>query len=526
MVQAISPIQTALICVSNKTGIVDFAQVLHKQSITILSTGGSAQVLREAGIPVREVSDYTGFKEIMGGRVKTLHPMIHGGILARRGQDEAVIQEQGIIPIDLVVVNLYPFETVISDPDSSLSHAIENIDIGGPAMIRAAAKNYKHVTVAVDMVDYNRILDSMKANSGCVDEDTRYALAVKAFKHTASYDGIVSNYLGGLAQKEDSNSSKEFPPILNTRWYYRQGMRYGENPHQKAAFYVEKEIPSGSISSARQLQGKALSYNNVSDVDAAIECVRQFDEAPACVIVKHTNPCGVAIAGSLLHAYSKAYLTDPESAFGGIIAFNRELDEQTTKEILKRQFVEVIVAPAISEQARQVLASEENIRVLSCGQWPKNSLEMDYKQVTGGLLVQESDSELFNELSVVTERKPSKQEMNDLQFAWRVARMVKSNAIIYARDNMTIGIGAGQMSRITSSRIAVIKARQAGLEIKGAVMASDAFFPFRDSIEHAADVGISAVIQPGGSKRDDEVIEASNKHGISMVFTGTRHFRH
>ncbi len=526
MVQAISPIQTALICVSDKTGIVDFAQELHKQSITILSTGGSAQVLREVGIPVREVSDYTGFKEIMGGRVKTLHPAIHGGILARRGQDEAVMLEHGIILIDLVVVNLYPFETVISDPDSSLSHAIENIDIGGPAMLRAAAKNYKHVTVAVDKADYNRILDTMKENSGCVDEVTRFALAVKAFEHTANYDGTISNYLGGLAHQDEKNASKEFPPILNTRWYYHQGMRYGENPHQKAAFYVEGEVPSGSISSARQLQGKALSYNNVSDVDAAIECVRQFHEAPACVIVKHTNPCGVAIAGSLLHAYSKAYLTDPESAFGGIIAFNRELDKQTAKEILKRQFVEVIVAPAISEQARQVLAGEESIRVLACGQWPKNSSALDYKQVTGGLLVQESDSKLFNELSVVTERKPSKQEMNDLQFAWRVARMVKSNAIVYARDNMTIGIGAGQMSRITSSRIAVIKARQAGLEIKGAVMASDAFFPFRDSIDHAAAVGITAVIQPGGSIRDDEVIEASNKHGISMVFTGTRHFRH
>ncbi len=521
-----SPIQNALLCVSDKTDIVDFAQELYKRSITILSTGGTAQFLREADIPIREISEYTGFKEIMSGRVKSLHPLIHGGILARRGHDEAVMQEHGIEPIDLVVVNLYPFESVISNPKSSQSEAIENIDIGGPAMIRAAAKNYKHVSVVVDKSDYNRILDTMKVNHGGVDEDTRYNLAIKAFEHTSHYDNVISSYLGEMAPKEGLNTSNEFPPILNSRWFYRQGVRYGENPHQRAAFYVEKEIPQGSISSSRQLQGKELSYNNIADADAAIECIRQFDEAPACVIVKHANPCGVALAESSLHAYNKAYKTDPESAFGGIIAFNRELDKATAQKILRHQFAEVIIAPQISEQALQILATKESIRVLACGQWSSFSTAMDYKQVKGGMLVQESDSKLFDELKVVTERNPTTQEINDLKFAWRVARMVKSNAIVYARDNMTIGIGAGQMSRITSSRIAGIKANHAGLEVNGAVMASDAFFPFRDSIDNAASEGITAIIQPGGSIRDDEVIEASNKYGISMVFTGTRHFRH
>ena len=520
------PVQTALICVSDKSGIVDFAQELHKRAITILSTGGSAKVLKDAGIPVREVSEYTGSREIMGGRVKTLHPLIHGGILARRGQDETVMQEQGILPIDLVVVNLYPFEEVISDPATSLPNAIENIDIGGPAMIRAAAKNYKHVTVAVEKADYQPILAMMKNNSGGLDEDFRYALALKAFEHTARYDGLITNYLANSTPQEEVKSSQNFPQILNTRWYLHQEMRYGENPHQKAAFYVDNEVPPGSIASARQLQGKELSYNNIADVDAALTCVQQFDEGPACVIVKHTNPCGVSVAGDLLQAFSNAYLTDPESAFGGIIAFNRELDGKTAKEIINRQFVEVIAAPAISRQAQEILATKEKIRVLASGQWSPNYSLMDYKSVTGGMLVQETDSILFNELAIVTERKPDKQEMNDLNFAWKVVRMVKSNAIVYARENMTIGIGAGQMSRITSSRIAAIKASKAGFEINGAVMASDAFIPFSDSLDHAADVGITAVIQPGGSIRDDEVIEAANKHGLAMVFTGTRHFRH
>ena len=521
-----APIRNALICVSDKTGLIEFTHELQKRSIRILSIGGTAKFLRESGITISEITDYTGFKEIMGGRVKTLHPLIHGGILARRGQDEEVMQEHGIIPIDLVVVNFYPFEAVVSNPEVTLPDAIDNIDVGGPAMIRAAAKNYKHVTVAVDKEDYDLVQVSMNNNAGAVDEETRYALAIKAFEYMANYDGIIANFLGRLNPQNNPQSIDEFPAVLNRRWYYRQGMRYGENPHQKSAFYVEKSIPSGSISSAKQLQGKKLSYNNIVDTDTAIECVRQFDEAPACVIVKHANPCGVAISDKLADAYDKAYSTDAESAFGGIIAFNRELDEETSKEILKRQFVEVIVAPSISEPAREVLASKETIRVLACGQWPLDSDYMIYKQVSGGMLVQEADSQLFNELKVVTKRNPSTREMADLQFAWQVARMVKSNAIVYARDKMTIGIGAGQMSRITSSRVAGIKARQAGLNIKGAVMASDAFFPFRDSIDNAASEGITAVVQPGGSVRDDEVIEASNRHGMAMVFTGIRHFRH
>ncbi len=520
------PIQNALICVSDKSDILDFAQELYKRSITIMSTGGTAKYLREAGITVLEVSEYTGFSEIMEGRFKTLHPLIHGGILARRGKDEAVMRLHGIIPFGLVVANLYPFESAIIDPEKSLSNAIDYIDIGGPAMIRAAAKNFKNVTVVVDKIDYNRVLENMEHNDGGVDEDTRYSLAVKAFEHTARYDRIIANYLGKATSHQNLETGEEFPSILNLNWYYRQGMRYGENPHQKAAFYVEKEPPPGSIASARQLQGKKLSYNNITDVDAAIECVRQFDNSPTCAIIKHSNPCGVASGNDLLQAYDKAHAADPESAFGGIIAFNRELDERTAREILKQQFVEVVVAPEISEQAGQLLAEKESLRVLSCGEWPVKACSLEYKQVVGGLLVQDSDAKLYDELRVVTIRKPSHKEMNDLQFAWRVVRMVKSNAIVFASDNMTIGIGAGQMSRITATRIAEFKAERAGFDIKGAVMASDAFFPFIDSIEKAATMGITSIIQPGGSVRDKEVIEASNAKGISMVFTGTRHFRH
>ena len=518
------PIGTALISVSDKTGILEFAEALHERSITILSTGGSAGLLEEAGIPVREVSDHTGFREIMDGRVKTLHPMIHGGILARRGQDDSVMREHGITPIDLVVVNLYPFESVVSDPDCPLSRAIEHIDIGGPALLRAAAKNHAHVTVVVDRDDYRLVLDSMAANRGAVDDGTRFALAAKAFEYTARYDAAIANFLG--SRNGSAGPGNAFPQTLNLQWQLSQNMRYGENPHQKAAFYVERDAPSGSVSRARQLQGKALSYNNIADTDAALECVRQFDGSPACAIVKHANPCGVAVDGSLLAAYRRAFATDPESAFGGIIAFNRELDEETAADIVSRQFVEVVAAPAVSEQAARALADKDNIRVLACGHWPGTSVSMDFKRVAGGLLVQETDWKLHDSINVVSDRSPDEREMTDLLFAWRVARMVKSNAIVYARDGMTIGIGAGQMSRVNSSRIAAIKAEQAGLEITGAVMASDAFFPFRDGLDNAAAAGITAVIQPGGSRRDEEVIRAADEHGIAMVFTGTRHFRH
>ena len=518
------PIGTALISVSDKTGILEFAGALHERRVRILSTGGTATLLMEAGIPVKEVSEHTGFGEILNGRVKTLHPVIHGGILGRRGQDDSVMRGNGITPIDLVVVNLYPFESTVADPDCPLSRAIENIDIGGPAMLRAAAKNHAHVTVIVDVVDYDRVLDSMTANQGAVDPETRYDLAAKAFEHTARYDGVIANFMG--SRNGNIVTENSFPRTLNMQWQLSQRMRYGENPHQKAAFYVENDAPPGSVSRARKLQGKALSYNNVADADAALECVRQFEESPACVIVKHANPCGAALGSSLLEAYRRAFSTDPESAFGGIIAFNRELDEETAAEILTCQFVEVIVAPGVSEEAAKVLAGRENVRVLACGQWIQASMSMDFKRVAGGLLVQETDSKLFESMQVVSQRMPEEREMADLHFAWRVAKLVKSNAIVYARDGMTIGIGAGQMSRVNSSRIAAIKAEHAGFEVHGAVMASDAFFPFRDGLDNAAEAGITAVIQPGGSMRDEEVIGAADEHGIAMVFTGTRHFRH
>ncbi len=518
------PIGTALISVSDKTGILEFAGALHERHITILSTGGTATLIREAGIPVHEVGEHTGFGEIMDGRVKTLHPVIHGGILGRRGQDDSVMRDHGISPIDLVVVNLYPFESTVADPDCPLSQAIEHIDIGGPAMLRAAAKNHAHVTVLVDAADYGRVLDSMAENQGAVDLETRFDLAAKAFEHTARYDGVIANFMG--SRRGSGKPENGFPRTLNMQWHLDRRMRYGENPHQKAAFYVDTDAPPGSVSRARKLQGKELSYNNIADADAALGCVRQFDESPACVIVKHANPCGVAVDNSLLQAYKRAFATDPESAFGGIIAFNRELDEETAAEILARQFVEVIAAPGVSENAARALAGRENVRVLACGQWTEGPVPMDFKRVTGGLLVQEPDRKLSESTRVVSQRMTDEREMADLQFAWRVAKMVKSNAIVYARGGMTIGIGAGQMSRVNSSRIAAIKAEHAGLEVSGAVMASDAFFPFRDGLDNAAAAGITAVIQPGGSLRDEEVIKAADEHGIAMVFTGTRHFRH
>ncbi len=519
------PIRRALISVSDKTGVVDLARGLAARGVEILSTGGTARLLAEHDIPVVEVSEYTGFPEMMGGRVKTLHPLVHGGILGRRGVDDAAMQEHGIAPIDLVAVNLYPFEETVAKPGCDLDTAIENIDIGGPTMLRAAAKNHAAVTVLVDAADYPLVLAEIAASGG-VSDATRLNLAVRAFEHTARYDGAIANYLGTVIEHPEGKALG-FPRTFNLQFNKRQAMRYGENPHQSAAFYVAPDILEASVSTARQLQGKELSYNNIADTDAAIECVKQFDESPACVIVKHANPCGVAVGANLLEAYERAFKTDPESAFGGIIAFNRELDGETARLIVDRQFVEVIVAPRVSEAASQAVAAKKNVRLLECGDWSAQPLaRMDFKKVNGGLLVQNADLRLYDSLRTVTAREPSPQEMQDLLFAWRVAKYVKSNAIVYCRNGMTIGVGAGQMSRVNSARIAVIKAEQAGLAVAGAAMASDAFFPFRDGIDQAAAAGIRAVIQPGGSMRDDEAIAAANEHDIAMVFTGMRHFRH
>ncbi len=517
-------IQRALLSVSDKTGIVDFAQQLADLGIELLSTGGTAKLLQEAGLAVTEVSEYTGFPEMMDGRIKTLHPKIHGGLLGRRGQDEAIMAEHDITPIDLVVVNLYPFEATIARDDCTLAMAIENIDIGGPTMLRAAAKNHADVTVLIDPADYERVLEQIRA-TGRVDAATRFDLAVKTFEHTAHYDGAIANYLGTRLTETPS----DFPRTFNSQFHKAQDMRYGENPHQKAAFYTQAQPDSGTVSAAVQLQGKALSYNNIADTDAALECVKAFPEAPACVIVKHANPCGVAVSDSLLNAYDRAYQTDATSAFGGIIAFNRELDGVTAQAIIDRQFVEVIIAPTISQDAQTLIASKKNIRLLCCGPFPDQpAQDLDFKRVTGGLLVQERDTALvtLDDLKVVTQHAPTAAQLQDLLFAWRVAKFVKSNAIVYAKDQQTIGIGAGQMSRVVSSRIAGIKAADAGLTVSGSVMASDAFFPFRDGLDAAAEAGIQAVIQPGGSMRDDEVIAAADEHGIAMVFTGMRHFRH
>jgi len=518
-----SKIQRALISVSDKSGIVDFAKELAAFGVEILSTGGTAKLLADNGIEVIEVSDYTGFPEMMDGRVKTLHPKIHGGILGRRGTDDAVMAEHGIGGIDMVVVNLYPFEQTVAKPDCTLEDAIENIDIGGPTMIRAAAKNHKDVTIIVDAADYGRVLEEMKANGGATRYETRFDLMVKTYEHTARYDGMIANHFGKLVGGEEKS---DFPRTFNLQVKQVQTMRYGENPHQKAAFFVEHNAPAGSIATARQLQGKELSYNNIADTDAALECVKQFTDGPACVIVKHANPCGVAIGDDMVTAYDRAYSTDPESAFGGIIAFNGELDGHTARTIIERQFVEVIIAPKVSQEAIEVVSEKKNVRLLECGAWDESIETLDFKKVNGGLLVQSSDLLLYNDLKVVSQRQPSEQEMADLIFSWRVAKFVKSNAIVYGKENMTIGVGAGQMSRVNSARIAAIKAEQAGLTVQGSVMASDAFFPFRDSIDSAAEAGIAAIIQPGGSMRDEEVIAAADEHGMAMVFTGMRHFRH
>jgi len=522
-----SRIQRALISVSDKSGIVDFARALAAQKVEILSTGGTAKLLADNGINVMEVADYTGFPEMLDGRVKTLHPKIHGGLLGRRDLPAHVeaMKQHGIPPIDLLVVNLYPFEQTVAKPNCSLEDAIENIDIGGPTMLRAAAKNHGSVAVVVDADDYAKVLEEMMANDGAVGDATRFRLAVKVFEHTARYDGAIANYLGTV---EADGSLADFPHTFNTQFIHASGMRYGENPHQKAAFYVEAKPAEASVATGRFLQGKELSYNNIADADAALECVKSFSEA-ACVIVKHANPCGVAVAANILDAYKHAYITDPTSAFGGIIAFNRPLDAATAKAILDRQFVEVIIAPDVNDDARPVLATKPNVRVLATGAWgDARPAGYDFKRVTGGLLVQDRDNGvvLEKDLKIVTKRAPTKQELQDLQFAWKVVKFVKSNAIVYCKEGRTIGVGAGQMSRVYSARIASIKAQDAGLEVRGSVMASDAFFPFRDGLDQAAEVGVTAVIQPGGSMRDSEVIDAANQHGIAMVFTGMRHFRH
>ena len=518
-------ISRALISVSDKTGIIEFTKELTRQGVEILSTGGTAKLLREAGLAVKDVSEFTGFPEMLDGRVKTLHPKVHGGLLGMRSNPEhvATMQAHGIEPIDMVVVNLYPFETTVARPDCSMEDAIENIDIGGPTMLRSAAKNNADVTVVVDPADYRRVLAEMGENNGTVSRATNFRLAVKVYQHTAAYDGAISNWLGSrLGEGVDP-----YPATLTLQYQKAQGMRYGENPHQSAAFYVERQAGEASVATARQLQGKELSYNNIADTDAALECVKQFGEGPACVIVKHANPCGVALGASVLEAYERAYATDTESAFGGIIAFNRDLDVATAKAIVDRQFVEVIIAPKVLPGVIEVVAAKKNVRLLECGMWPaRPAARLDFKRVCGGLLVQEADLSLTAELKVVTKRAPTEKEMQDLLFTWRVAKFVKSNAIVYGKERTTVGVGAGQMSRVNSARIAAIKAEHAGLEVKGAVMASDAFFPFRDGIDNAASVGITAVIQPGGSMRDSEVIAAADEHGMAMVFTGMRHFRH
>jgi phosphoribosylaminoimidazolecarboxamide formyltransferase/IMP cyclohydrolase len=519
----LTPVRRALLSVSDKTGIVEFARELKERGIELLSTGGTAQLLMSHGITVKEVAQHTGFPEIMGGRVKTLHPKIHGGLLGRRGVDEAVMLEHDIEPIDLLAVNLYPFAATVARADCTYDDAVDNIDIGGPAMVRAAAKNHASVTVIVDPGDYRALLDELAANQGATNVAMRQKLAAKAFAHTAQYDAMVSAYFTGSL----GGAAPTFPDDLNLSFRKRLDLRYGENPHQQAAFYCDPRALGASVTQAKQIQGKELSYNNIADSDTALECVRQFDTA-GCVIVKHANPCGAARALTLAEAYALAYRTDPTSAFGGVIAFNRELDAVTAK-AMQQQFVEVVLAPSVSDAAKAVLSLRDNVRVLLVGDLtlPVTQL-LEYKSVAGGLLVQTRDTGVVRvqELRAVTRREPTLAELDDLIFAWRVAKYVKSNAIVCAKNQATLGIGAGQMSRVVSSKIAAFKAKDAGLDIQSASIASDAFFPFRDGLDALAELGIKSVIQPGGSKRDADVIAAADEHGIAMVFTGMRHFRH
>ena len=517
-------IKRVLVSVSDKTGIVEFASQLASRDIIIMSTGGTARLLADAGIEVIEISDYTGFPEIMDGRVKTLHPKIHGGLLARRGTDDAVMAENNIEPIDLVVVNLYPFEATVNQSNCTLADAIENIDIGGPTMLRSAAKNHAYVGAVVDAADYENIIDEIDNHDGSLTDETRFYLAQKVFAHTANYDANVSNYLGAIST---DGEDLDYPLTFTSQFRKLQELRYGENPHQTAAFYTQQNPPSGTIAASEQRQGKTLSYNNITDTDAALECVLSYQEA-ACVIVKHANPCGVAVGENVRQAYERAYQTDPTSAFGGIIAFNCPLDEETAKAIIERQFVEVIIAPSVSKEALDVLSVKENIRVLEAGIRETVLQQLTMKRVSGGLLIQDNDRGFIerDDLTIVSKRPPTEKELEDLLFSWKVVKYVKSNAIVYAKDKQTIGIGAGQMSRIYSARIAAIKAEDEGLEVSGSVMASDAFFPFRDGIDAAAKAGVTAIIQPGGSIRDDEVIAAVDEANMAMVFTSMRHFLH
>ena len=517
-------VKQALISVSDKTGVLDLARALAQMKVSILSTGGTAKLLAQNGIAVTEVADYTGYPEMLDGRLKTLHPMIHGGLLARRDAPEhmAAIKDAGIEPIDLVVVNLYPFTQTIARPGCKLAEAIENIDIGGPTMLRSAAKNYTGVAVVVDPADYPALLDELKTNGGKIGIDTRFALAKKVFTHTAAYDGAISNYLTSLDAEQ---VSRAYPERLTLQFAKAQDMRYGENPHQSAAFYRDIEPAPGSLASYIQLQGKELSYNNVGDADAAWECVKTFSET-ACVIVKHANPCGVAIGETPLEAYQRAFATDPASAFGGIIAFNRALDGATA-EAVSKQFVEVVIAPDYDAAARKILETKANVRVLAVP-LAAGANHYDFKRVGGGLLVQTPDGKNVDvtELRVVSKKQPGAEQLRDLLFAWRVAKFVKSNAIVFCGSGCTLGVGAGQMSRVDSARIAAIKAQNAGLSLEGSLVASDAFFPFRDGVDVVAQAGAKAVIQPGGSMRDEEVIAAADELGLVMVFTGHRHFRH
>jgi phosphoribosylaminoimidazolecarboxamide formyltransferase/IMP cyclohydrolase len=524
MTRADRTIRRALLSVSDKTGLIELARALAAAGVELISTGGTAAALQTAGLAVTEVAELTGFPEMLDGRVKTLHPKVHGGLLAVRGsaEHEAAVARHGIPLIDLLVVTLYPFEETVAS-GAQFAECVENIDIGGPALIRAAAKNHGAVTVVVDPEDYDRLVADMRAHDGATSPSFRRELAQKAYARTAAYDAAISNWLGATIEQVAAG----FPRTYTHQVTKALDLRYGENPHQKAAFYVERDPPPGSIAAARQLQGKELSYNNIADTDAALECVKELGEGPACVIVKHANPCGAAEAESLVAAYGRAYRTDPESAFGGIIAFNRELDRETAVAIVDRQFVEVIIAPSIGAGAEEVVAQKKNVRLLVSGAWREAPApRQDWKKVTGGLLVQDADLALSEGLKVVTRREPTAREMQDLLFAWRIAKFVKSNAIVYARDRATVGIGAGQMSRVNSARIAAIKAEQAGLGLVGSVVASDAFFPFADGLLAAAEAGCTAVIQPGGSLRDAEVIAAADDKGLAMVFTGMRHFRH
>ncbi|MDO9191645.1 MAG: bifunctional phosphoribosylaminoimidazolecarboxamide formyltransferase/IMP cyclohydrolase [Undibacterium sp.] len=520
-------IKQALLSVSDKTGILEFARELSARGVKLLSTGGTAKLLADNGLAVTEVADYTGFPEMLDGRVKTLHPKVHGGILARRDFPEhiAALEKHGIPTIDMVVVNLYPFQQTVAKAECSLEDAIENIDIGGPTMLRSSAKNHKDVVVIVDPSDYQVVLDEMTANQNEVSYNTKFTMAKKVFAHTAQYDGAITNYLTSLGEDKAHATRSNFPQTLNLHFEKVQEMRYGENPHQSASFYRDLKAFDGALANYTQLQGKELSYNNIADADAAWECVKSF-EVSACVIVKHANPCGVALGETPFEAYSKALQTDPTSAFGGIIAFNREVDAKAA-EVVAKQFVEVLIAPSFTAEAKQIFAAKQNVRLLEI---PLGTAinNYDFKRVGGGLLVQSPDAKNVTqeELRVVTKLQPTPQQMSDMMFAWRVAKYVKSNAIVFCGNGMTLGVGAGQMSRIDSARIASIKAQNAGLTLMGSAVASDAFFPFRDGLDVVVDAGATCVIQPGGSMRDQEVIDAADERGVVMLYTGIRHFRH